>query len=146
MFDTYKVVESVLDCFKTALPPVLKETGHAPIAEWSIGYRDVVSGLHAHPAFLVKSDTDYRSDVSDHFQTLEFDVAVVLSNSDADAGYREICAYQSAVRQVLVDRHHMDGAVVRIANVRYQKAKTTDGLFFLFVTFGADADVHAWSE
>jgi len=82
LFDTYTVLDSLLEYFKAELPGKIAEhadIGLKAIQEWDIGYRDIVSGLHLHPAFLIKSDRDRESDDGHNFQTMEVDIALVFT-------------------------------------------------------------------
>ena len=145
MFDTYGVLESLLQYFKVALADKVAETGLAPIEEWDIGYRDVASGLHAHPAFLVKSDRDYESNDGAFFQTMETDSAMVFRVEDPEEGYRILCSYQAALDSILRDDPHFGGSIAEVKKTVFTKARDSSRtLFFLFVEAEIDIDVLAW--
>lgn len=148
--DTFEVLESIQEYLKTELPGRIAaeppELCLKPIQEWDIGYRDVVSGLHAHPALLIKSDADYESSDGRSFHTLELDIALVNRCEDQDLGYRQLCRYQSILDTMLRDDPHFGGNIAEAKRVRFQKARdaTRGGLFFLFVELDIDIDVIAW--
>jgi len=148
-FDTYGVMGSLLEYFQGALPSRIDgqaDIGLPQIQEWGIGYRDVVGGLHAHPAFLIKSDRDYRSTSGDAFETMETDIAVVFTCEDPDVGYARLCRYQAVIDGMLRDEPHFGGSIAEVRNTTFSKARdaTRNGLFFLFVEMDIDIDVIAW--
>lgn len=148
-FDTYEVLASLLRYFQEALPSRIDAQADIDlpqIQEWDIGYRDVVGGLHAHPAFLIKSDKDYRSGDGDAFQTMETDIAVVFTCEDPDVGYARLCRYQAVIDGVLRDEPHFGGNIAEVRTATFSKARdaTRNGLFFLFVEMDIDIDVIAW--
>jgi hypothetical protein len=145
MFDTYGVLQSILEYFKVALGDKVAETGLAAIEEWDIGYRDIASGLHAHPAFLVKSDRDYESSDGTFFQTMETDIALVFRCEDSDEGYRRLCSYQAVLDSILRDDPHFGGNVAEVKKATFTKARDSSRtLFFLFVEAEIDIDVLSW--
>jgi hypothetical protein len=138
-------LESILEYFKVALSDRLAERDLPAIEEWDIGYRDVASGLHAHPAFLVKSDRDYQSSDGTFFQTMETDIALVFRCEDPDEGYRRLCSYQAVLDSILRDDPHFGGNVAEVKKATFTKARDSSRtLFFLFVEVDIDIDVLSW--
>lgn len=145
LFDTYDVLQSLLEYFKVALADKLAGQGLAPIEEWDIGYRDVASGLHAHPAFLIKSDRDGESPDGPFFETMETDIALVFRCEDAEEGYRLLCSYQAVLDSILRDDPHFGGNLAEVRKAAFAKARDSSRtLFFLFVEADIDIDVLAW--
>lgn len=143
--DMYKVLSGILDHLKETLQEDLSLQGLDTIEEWDIGYRDVVSGLHAHPALLVKSDRDYTSPDGPPYQRMELDLALVFRHEDPDEGYRMLCSYQGVIDARLRDDLHLGGYVAEIVNASFSKARDSSGtLFFLFLDMEIDIDVIAW--
>ncbi|MDT4761822.1 hypothetical protein [Sphaerochaeta sp. PS] len=145
LFDTYEVLKSILEYFKVALADRIAEQGLVPIEEWDIGYRDVASGLHAHPAFLIKSDRDGESSDGPFFQTMETDIALVFRCEDPDEGYQRLCSYQAVLDSILRDDPHFGGNIAEVKKATFAKARDSSRtLFFLFVEADIDIDVLAW--
>lgn len=144
-FNTYSVLEAILNHLKNTLPAALEALDLPMIEEWGIGYKDVVSGLHAHPALLIKSDSDSQSQDSPFFQHMETDLALVFRFEDPDEGYKMLCDYQSVIDATLRDDHHLGGYVAEITRSAFSKARDSSGtLFFLFVDLEMDIDVISW--
>ncbi|MEA5032308.1 MAG: hypothetical protein VB025_09190 [Sphaerochaeta sp.] len=148
-FDTYEVLHSLQQYFQQELPSRILEhadIGLKDIQEWDIGYRDIVSGLHNHPAFLIKSDKDRESSDGPAFQTMEVDIALVFTCEDQDIGYQRLCRYQSILDALLRDNPHFGGNIAEARSAVFSKARdaTRNGLFFLFVDMEVDVDVIAW--
>ena len=144
-FDTYEVLQSLLEYFKVAISDKVAERDLAPIEEWDIGYRDVASGLHAHPAFLIKSDRDFPSADGQFFETMETDIALVLRCEDPEQGYRLLCSYQAVLDSILRDDPHFGGNIAEVRKAAFAKARDSSlTLLFLFVDLEIDIDVLAW--
>jgi len=148
-FDTYEVLESLEQYFKEELPTKIAEhvdIGLKDFQEWDIGYRDVVSGLHYHPAFLLKSDRDQESQDGPNFQTMEVDIAIVFTCEDQDVGYQRLCRYQAILDGMLRDSPHFGGNIAEVKRAVFTKARDAgrNSLFFLFVEMEVDIDVVAW--
>ena len=143
--DIYKVLSSIMEHLKKNLQDDLFMQDMDPIEEWLIGYRDVVSGLHAHPALLVKSDRDYTSPDGPSYQRMEMDIALVFRCEEPDEGYKRLCSYQGVIDARLRDDPHLGGYVAEIVNTTFSKARDSSGtLFFLFLDLELDIDVIAW--
>ena len=143
--DIYKVLSSIMEHLKKNLQDDLFMQDMDPIEEWLIGYRDVVSGLHAHPARLVKSDRDYTSPDGPSYQRMELDLALVFRCEEPDEGYKRLCSYQGVIDARLRDDPHLGGYVAEIVNTTFSKARDSSGtLFFLFLDLELDIDVIAW--
>lgn len=143
--DMYKVLSGILDHLKETLRDDLVLYGLDPIEEWAVGYRDVAGGLHAHPAFLIKSDRDYTSPDGPSYQRMEMDIALVFRCEEPDEGYKRLCSYQGVIDARLRDDPHLGGYVAEIVNASFSKARDSSGtLFFLFVDLEIDIDVIAW--
>ncbi len=143
--DICKVLSSIMEHLKKNLQDDLSMLDLDPIEEWSIGYRDVVSGLHAHPAFLIKSDRDYTSPDGPSYQRMEMDLALVFRCEEAEEGYKRLCAYQGVIDARLRDDPHLGGYVAEMVSAAFSKARDSSGtLFFLFVDLEIDIDVIAW--
>lgn len=143
--DIYKVLSRIMEHLKKNLQDDLFMQDMDPIEEWLIGYRDVVSGLHAHPALLVKSDRDYTSPDGPSYQRMEMDIALVFRCEEPDEGYKRLCSYQGVIDARLRDDPHLGGYVAEIVNAAFSKARDSSGtLFFLFVDLEIDIDVIAW--
>ena len=143
--DIYKVLSSIMEHLKKNLQDDLFMQDMDPIEEWLIGYRDVVSGLHAHPALLVKSDRDYTSPDGLSYQRMEMDIALVFRCEEPDEGYKRLCSYQGVIDARLRDDPHLGGYVAEIVKAAFSKARDSSGtLFFLFVDLEIDIDVIAW--
>ena len=148
-FDTYEVMISLLEYFQETLPSKILDQNDIDlpqIQEWDIGYRDIVAGLRAHPAFLLKSDRDYESVDGSAFQTMEMDIAIVYTCEDQDVGYVRLCRYQAIIDGMLRDEPHFGGDIAEVRTATFTKARdaTRNGLFFLFVELVVDIDVRAW--
>jgi hypothetical protein len=145
VFDTHEVLASILGYLREALPPLLEAQGLDSIEEWAVGYRDVASGLHAHPALLVKSDRDYTSPDGPSYQRMEMDIALVFRCEEADDGYARLCRYQAVLDSLLRDDPHFGGNIAEAGKAVFSKARDSSlTLFFLFVDLQVDIDVIAW--
>lgn len=147
VFDTHDVLESLMQYLQQILPASLDAQGLSAIEEWDIGYRDVASGLHAHPALLMKSDRDYESTDGPTFQTMETDIALVFRCEDPDEGYAMLCRYQAVLDALMRDDPHFGGNIAEVKKATFTKARDTSGtLFFLFMDVEIDIDVIAWRK
>ena len=149
LLDTYDILESLLQYFQEELPSRIAaqtDVSLKAIQEWDIGYRDIVSGLHYHPAFLIKSDRDQESTDGYNFQTMDVDIAIVFTTEDEDIGYKRLTRYQAILDSLLRDDPHFSGNVAEVKRAVFTKARdaSRNGLFFLFVELEIDIDVPAW--